>query len=234
MADYNTSQFTVAPALFPSDHSSTNLITIGPPSHRSGLSAGAIAGIAVGAVVAVALIAGLLLWWWWWRPRQQRKNQKRESQKREIEPVRYASFDNTTIAGDTEAPEMERMEHFKPPLSPPPEENFLKPELDATFTAVRPTGQQTERHELDAGSIRPNHQRELSESSVGSGVSPMAETRISSMLGEPSPPIGELSPQVLSSESSSPPSSGRRYERHHSAGSPQGLFELQEAQQGRS
>lgn len=74
-ADYDSGQFTIAPAIFPADPSTTCLVTVYPPGYtppsdaataqsHSSLSAGAIVGIAVGAVGALAFIAGAIFWLW--------------------------------------------------------------------------------------------------------------------------------------------------------------------------
>lgn len=199
----------MAPALFPTVQSTTDIVTVYPPGYHSGLKAGAIAGIAVGAVAAVALLAGLLFWLW--------RRRRQQHQKNETETLRTASIGDTTVVGDTEMADRGLGEYFKPP---PADEDYFKPELDAYETATPGSGRQTERHELDAGSVRPGHRTGLSWGSAGSGVSPVGgDDRIRSMMGEPSPPI-------YSSASPSPPLTGRRHERHFSAGSPRGLFEM--------
>lgn len=208
MADYNKSQFTVAPALTPAQPTSSIVAAYQTSSHKNSLSAGAIAGIAIGAVAVVALVVGLLLLRWWQRRKKQR-------QVYDTSTVRTASLGDTTIVGDTEVAERENVEFFKPP---PPDGEFYKPELDARDTATGFVGHYTDRHELDAGSIRPSHRTQLSWGSAGSGVSPLGEDRVRSMMGEPSPP--------LNSGSSSPPGFDRFHERQRSAGSPRGLFEM--------
>jgi hypothetical protein len=227
--DYDRQQFTLGPTIFPSDASSTNLVTVYSPDYQKpgskGLSGGAIAGIAVGAVAAGAILAGIAFWIW---RRKHKDQQKSKRSTISTWTMRTASMDNTTIVGDVDimSERGDRPEFYKPPASPPPpgeEDGFIKPELDATQTVVRPKDQQTHRHELSAGSIhRPsNHGRNMSDGSVASGVSPMGEVRITSMLGEPSPPIH-------GSGASSPPMIDRPggHSRHHSDQSPSGLFEL--------
>lgn len=233
-ADYDKGIFTVAQAQVPAAQTTT-LVTVHPPGHHTGLKTGAIAGIAVGAVAAVALIAGLLFWMWWRRRKTLRQKRGTDMS------LRTASIGDVTMVDETELPERDHIGYYKPPMSPPAEdENYFKPELDAMGTATGFVGQQTERHELDAGSVRPGHRSGLSWGSAGSGVSPVVgENRIRSSFGEPSPPMHP-------SGSPSPPLSGRRHSRHHSygmysatsgsppphgrhhsAGSPRGLFEMQ-------
>ncbi|KAK5127383.1 hypothetical protein LTR85_006722 [Meristemomyces frigidus] len=220
-ADYDRQIFTVSPAVVPAEQGAMTLKTVHPPGHHAGLSTGTIAGIAVGAVAAVALFVGLMFWLW--RRRKAQRQRQQQQQQLDTETVRTASIGDTTIVGDTEMAELQHREYYKqPPLS----EHYGKPELDAYETAQALVGQQTERHELDAGSVRPGpgHRSGLSWGSSGSGVSggvsAMSDDRMRNMFSEPSPP------PMYPSGSPSPPLTGRRHSRQHSAGSPRGLFEM--------
>ena len=98
IVDYESSNFTVAPALYtdstkqdlrPIYNSSFNP-TPGPASSGGGLGPGAIAGTVVGIVVAFA-IAGVLAFCWW----KKRKNKK------QMEPLPYETSQiDPTVAGD--------------------------------------------------------------------------------------------------------------------------------------
>jgi len=199
-----------------------------PPHFHHGLSVGAIVGIVIGAVAAVALVAGGLLFCFWWRPRQQRRQQK----ERTASTGRTCSIDQLTIVGDTAENETEmtpmgmQTEYFN---KVPIENRPMKAELDASQTALSQAGRQTERAELDAGSVhlqRPGHRSQVSWGSAasgesgGSGISPIhGNDRIRSMLGTPSPPL-------YPSGSPSPPLSSRHHERHASERMG-GLFEME-------
>ena len=210
-ADWEQRTFNIGQTLFPTE-SQPNLIAIypvkSPPSPSNSLSAGAIAGIAVGAFILIFILAALA----WWMRRRRRKQRLVE----ETRTTRAISVDEITLAALD--PDSNRStEYYKPPQelandrkgeSATPVE-YAKHELDANATATRPTGLRLERHELEAGSVhyRPGHRHNLSFGSSQSGISPMgAGDRISDAFGEPSPPM------ALSSGSPSPPLSDRRHE----------------------
>jgi hypothetical protein len=230
IADYDRCQFTIGEARFPDTPSATNLVNICATECHHGLSTGAIAGIAVGAAAIIGLvIAGFLFWLW----------RKRRGIKLEPDTRTIRSMGETTLAGEFEMSSIrggERGEWYKPPGSPRPgsgflDEDVIKPELDATVTAVGPLpGWSRGRHELDAGSDgqRPRHQHHSSWGSAGSGVSPISGVGgHRSYFGEPSPP--------MESGASSPPLSAttagrnsRQHDRGHSMNSPRGMYELPE------
>jgi hypothetical protein len=211
-ADYERKTFNVGQALFPTDQPST-LVEVYPvqsaPGPSKALSAGVIAGIAVGAFLLLSIIAALI----WWL---QRRRRRERLAKQETRTTRAISVDEITLAAlDPES--AVRNEYYKPTQELASESKrdivspgFTKYELDANATATGPTGQVLERHELAAGSVhyRPEHRHNLSFGSSVSGISPMgAGDRISDAFGEPSPPM------ALSSGSPSPPLSDRRMER---------------------
>jgi hypothetical protein len=227
-ADYDRGELTVSPTIFPPNASSTSLVAVFSPGfHKSTphkLSGGAIAGIAIGSAAVLGIAAGILIWLWLHK-RKERKRQERERNIPSPFTVRMTSMDNTTIVGegDNLSERGDRVEFYKPLTSPPPMDEpdyFAKPELDATHTAR--WRDQTNRHELSAGSVhRPaTHSRNLSESSAGSGVSPIGDIR-ASMMGEHGRPL-------FGPGSSSPPVGGRPvdHSRTVSDQSEAGLFEL--------
>lgn len=69
IVDYERNNFTVAQAVYPDTSVPQKIVTIHPPSSsKSGLGKGAIAGIAIGAVVVISLLcAGA---WWVWRKKR--------------------------------------------------------------------------------------------------------------------------------------------------------------------
>lgn len=80
-ADYDNASFTVAPVI----HPNPNIITpVGATGRAHGLKAGVIAGIALGAVAAVAFLAGLLFWLWRRRRTQRAREQVTDSKPDEI------------------------------------------------------------------------------------------------------------------------------------------------------
>lgn len=220
-ADYQQRTFNVGQALFPEDDR-VDLVPIYQTevvsATSSTLGAGAIAGIAVGAFLLLSIIAALT---WWIRRRR-----RRERLAKQTRTTRTVSVDEITLAA-LEPDSTDRSEYYKPPQELVGEVKggnvtpaFVKHELDANATATGPTGQQLERHELEAGSVhyRPGHRHNLSFGSSQSGISPMgAGDRISDVFGEPSPPM------ALSSGAPSPPLSDRRLER---PGSPFSPFEM--------
>lgn len=65
--DYNRQNFSVSQALFPQTNVQQNIVAIHTPGYRSGtntkgLSSGAIAGVVIGAVLVLSLIAGAMFW----------------------------------------------------------------------------------------------------------------------------------------------------------------------------
>lgn len=222
-ADWEERTFNVGQALFPQDPQTT-LVPIyareTTPSASSGLGAGAIAGIAVGAFLLISILAGSI----WWTRRRRRRDRLSKATTR---TTRTVSVDEITLAA-LDPDIADRSEYYKPPPQELPNDRkgettnseFTRQELDANGTATRPTGLRLERFELEAGSVhgRPGHQHNLSFGSSHSGISPMgAGDRISDAFGEPSPPM------ALSSGSPSPPLSDRR---HEQAGSPFPRFEM--------
>ncbi|CAK4006047.1 Hypothetical predicted protein [Lecanosticta acicola] len=193
-ADYDNRIFYLSPATFSPDHA-TDIRTW--PDSSSTLSRGAIAGIALGAVAALALLAGLLFLYW-----KKRSHKRARERERERASWRASSMGGTTI-NDEVMSMQHRHEYFKPPpgMSEAPNNNNnnddeasdqFKAELDARFTA---RGFLNERHELDAGSV--------SRSSLGGGgaVSPF-RPRHSRLPSDPSS-LGVPSP--LMSDRPSPP-----------------------------
>lgn len=219
--DYEQNTFNIGQALFPHTPD-RNIITVypvrSPPSPKPSLTAGAIAGIAVGAFILLSLLAALA-----WYLRRRRRNQLLRKAA-DIHTTRTASVDEITLATLDPDPSTIRNEYYKPTpqelATPtgsawPPSDGFRKHELDANATATNPQGQQLERHELSAGSVHydnssrpgPGHRRDLSFGSSVSGISPMGVgvgERLSDAFGEPSPPL------ALSSGSPSPPLSDIR------------------------
>ena len=228
-ADWEQRTFNIGQTLFPKDPQ-INLIPIYPaeiaPSTSSGLSAGAIAGIAIGAFALLSILAALA----WWTRRRRRKQRLAKP----IRTTRTTSVDEITLAAfDPDVAERsDRSEYYKPApqelasddrkASNGDDLQFAKHELDANGTATRPTGLRLERYELEgAGSVqgRPRHQHNLSFGSSQSGISPMgAGDRISDAFGEPSPPM-----PLSSGGGPSPPLSDRR---HEQPGSPFPRFEM--------
>jgi hypothetical protein len=220
-ADWEQRTFNIGQTLFPKDPQ-IDLVPIYPaastPTPSKSLSAGAIAGIAIGAFVLISILAALA---WWTRRRRRRDRLAKETR-----TTRTISVDEITLAA-LDPDTTDRSEYYKPPQElpndrkgEPSKPEFVKHELDANGTATRPTGLRLERFELEAGSVhgRPGHQHNLSFGSSHSGISPMgAGDRISDAFGEPSPPM------PLSSGSPSPPLSDRR---HEQAGSPFPRFEM--------
>ena len=215
-ADWQQGTFNIGQTLFPKDPH-IDLVSIYPvestPSPIDSLSAGATAGIAIGAFVLVSMLAALA----WWTRRRRRRDRLAEP----IRTTRATSVDEITLAA-LDPDIADRSEYYKPP---PPQElasdrkgesttsEFTKHELDANGTATRPTGLRLERYELEAGSVqgRPRHQHNLSFGSSQSGISPIgAGDRVSDAFGEPSPPMRS------SRGSRSPPLSDRRHEGHDS------------------
>nr|POF03928.1 hypothetical protein CFP56_21684 [Quercus suber] len=160
-ANYDTATFNVSQATFDQDR--VDLVTMypyqiinQPPSGR--LSGGAIAGIVVGVLALLAIIAGL--GWWLWRRR--REGRSIRSWARNV-PGSSVGATSTTIDVSQEQERRESHEEFyKPvvpvvdaPIDPVTEEPaaFKRTELDAT-TTVRPRHISYDRAELPAGSIR--------------------------------------------------------------------------------
>lgn len=70
--NYDRSEFTLAQATFPAGNDERDVVVF-RHKRKSGLNKGAIAGICIGAIIAVAIILGRLLWLW----RQKRKARER-------------------------------------------------------------------------------------------------------------------------------------------------------------
>ncbi|KAF2160200.1 hypothetical protein M409DRAFT_70565 [Zasmidium cellare ATCC 36951] len=201
-ADYDNQEFHVSPATFGSGAQDIRTVTF---PRKSGLSGGAIAGIVIGVVAALA-IAGGLLWWFCWRKRKGKKKERRST-------LATSSIgDNTTIAEWQDGVQMQQVEQYKPAEVSGEELDRFKPELDATVTA---RGAPTERHELWGGSVRRasdqsrasispleerhrmsrySHNRTVSSNSFGQPSPPMSD--------QPSPPIGHPSPPLVDQDSS--------------------------------
>lgn len=200
-ADYDNQTFTVAKALFPADQADTRVVQVGKLASK-GLTAGDIAGIAVGVVAAVALVTGLAFWLW--RRHKRSKASKSVDKAGGFQGPRLASFDMSTIVASSETAEMENREFYKPPVATADRADpYFKAELDATTTAGWPTGRVVQRAELDAGSVRrPDNRHGMSWGSGVSGVSGVSDDRIRSNFSE-------TSPRLLSSGSPPPPGSPR-------------------------
>lgn len=169
-----------------------------PPS----LSGGAIAGIVVGAVAALAIVAGLVYWFCW----RERKSKKGQSTK-----AGDSSVGDTTIADWNDGVQMQQVEHYKPTELAGEESDQFKSELDATLTA---RGLPNERHEMWGGSVR----RASDQSRTSAGVSPFdgrarsrsghfshTRTISSNSFGQPSPPNSDRpSPPIGTSGNESP------------------------------
>lgn len=186
-ADYDERKFYLSQATFDPNHETE--IRNWPYKPGSKLSSGAIAGIVVGSVLGVALIAGLIFFFLW-------RKRKAERKRREAERASYraSSIGGTTI-NDEVMSMQQRQEYFKPPpgmaeVHGDEASDQFKAELDARFTA---RGNPNERHELEAGSIsrssfgvsplRPNHHRLPSDPSSFGAPSPLMSS------GHPSPPL---------------------------------------------
>lgn len=221
--DYDRKQFAITQALLPSG-SATRITPVLRPSTKrdSGLSTGAIAGIAIGVVALLALIGVLLFFFW-----RKKKNSKKNSSK--FSTIGSSSIGGTTIEGWAEG--VTSQEDFEPkdPKDPDGEtEDQFKQELDATSTA-RPHYGFHHRHELSAGSVRRTSQQ--SGVSRASGVSPVADHRASghrslSSFGQPSPgsPGGPMSPREMSGMMS--PVSGQSFPPMGWTSGPLSAFEL--------
>nr|POF13283.1 hypothetical protein CFP56_10430 [Quercus suber] len=161
-ANYDTATFNISQATFDQDRK--NLVTMYPyeviihPQVDNSISGGAIAGIVVGALALLAIIAGLS--WWLWR--QRREGRSIRSWARNV-PSASVGATSTTIDVSQEQERRESHEEFyKPPLpvsdkpiDPTDEEPtaFKRTELDAT-TTVRPRHMSYGRTELPAGNTR--------------------------------------------------------------------------------
>lgn len=146
MVNYDRQEFFVSPATFPDPPVETRLVTIGADGNHvhSGLSTGAIAGIAVGAAALMLIIAAVFFWRW-------RKNRK--VQKLRSELTSRASIGGTTIQ---EEDTHHNMEFFKPVGGA---EEEIKPELDG-HSAIPAGFVQYGRHELASnGSFRRTSQQ---------------------------------------------------------------------------
>ncbi|CZT22127.1 uncharacterized protein RCC_07996 [Ramularia collo-cygni] len=148
IADFDRQNFTVAQALFPSTSQAQELHAILPPTsndskEESSLSAGVIAGIAIG---AVALIAILIFGIWWTCRRKRRKSQaallvpKAESSPEERNEGQYHDIkDHPELdGGEPQRHEVEGQKFHPPELDGqkvhPPEldgQKLYPPELDS-------------------------------------------------------------------------------------------------------
>ncbi|KAF4549425.1 Hypothetical protein D9617_21g096460 [Elsinoe fawcettii] len=120
--DYPRNEFRLTQALFPSDPSTSSLITIFPPGGgpKPTLPLGAIIGIAIGGALLLFALLGFLFWRW-------RKKRSESNERKMEEKLNHADEELRR----QNAEEMEK----------------LKPELDATTTAI---GRERGRWELDA------------------------------------------------------------------------------------
>lgn len=108
-ADYDRRQFSIGQALFPT-HPDPQIVPIyaeGEGPKDTGVGAGVIAGIVIGVVALLSILAGLT---WWMRRRRSKKRLERKDSRM----TRTISVDGTTIAGiDLEL--TDRSEYYKPP-----------------------------------------------------------------------------------------------------------------------
>lgn len=197
--DYDQKKFSVMQALYP-DGAGRQIVPVNrSEKKKKGLAAGVIAGIAVGIIVVLALIGGMIFFFW-----RKKKSQKKGSSK--FSANGSSSIGGTTIEGWAEG--VTSQEYFEPKTVDEEVEDQFKPELDATSTA-RPHYGFHHRHELSAGSVRRTSQQ--SGLSRASGVSPVVDHRISShaghismsSFGQPSPGSpgehgGPMSPREMS------------------------------------
>ncbi|KAK4609809.1 hypothetical protein CLAFUR0_14591 [Fulvia fulva] len=198
--DYDREEFYVSPAKFGSGEPSLQQVhSPGRDNGPSGLRGGAIAGIVVGALAALAL-AGALGWWFGFKKhRQERRRRKSKSY------GGTSSIGGTTIEAWQEGIPPGHVEHYKPAMSEVgSDQDQLKQELDATATARGSAA--FHRHELSAGTIR-----RVSDQSRAS-ISPLENRRShyrSGSYGVPLPPsadqLGAPSPPLPGSEHPSPP-----------------------------
>jgi hypothetical protein len=124
----------VSQAVFPGKDSTLQLVDILPPSDKQKLKAGGIAGVVIGAVAALTILACLV---WWLRRRRALRALRSASDVRE-----QTSDQHNALEGNLELPDRGLSE-----LS-----NYaqIKPELDADASGTAPLM----RHELQAGSVR--------------------------------------------------------------------------------
>ncbi|KAI5364499.1 Putative aspartic peptidase A1 family, aspartic peptidase domain superfamily [Septoria linicola] len=202
-ADYEKREFYVSQALVPAQQGTKNLITVKGGTEvedASGLSTGAIAGIAIAGTAVVIMILGALFWLWFRRRKSRR-------QQTELQSSVGTMFSRQSIAGTTINETPQNMEFFKPMAPPGMNEDDVKPELDATVTARGPITSY-HRHELSAGSVRRTSQQTgISRATI----SPIENRHARSMsygssMGQPSPG-GEHSPSPAGHPS--PPMSDR-------------------------
>ncbi|KAF2008408.1 acid protease [Aaosphaeria arxii CBS 175.79] len=121
IVDYERATFTVAPAAWPDPAPSSTIVTIlstsytntsvpAPSPKNNGLAPGAIAGIVVGILAALGLIAvGVFLWW-----------RRRRAQKPSEETLEKTSDFDTTQAGDQVKARRVSELDSEPPNSPRP------------------------------------------------------------------------------------------------------------------
>lgn len=99
-ANYENSTFSVSRAAFPAStepkvvdvYSAQMQQLLNEQQSDHGLSSGAIAGIAVGAVLGVGLVAGLLLWFLWLKPRRKRAKEEAEEEERKKKDMELDSL----------------------------------------------------------------------------------------------------------------------------------------------
>lgn len=200
--------------------SDTDLVCLGceGDSSKSGLSTGAIAGIAVAAAVVILMIAAYFFWRW-------KKKRDIRKLRAELQVTSRGSIGGTTIQDD----DPHNIEFFKP-TSPAEEE--VKPELDGS-SAIPAGFVQYGRHELASnGSVRRTSQQSgLSRGTISpiSGRMPSHARNLSygSSNGQPSPSAGDSPSPGQGAWGASPhgsPDPEMREVRHQSGG--QWYFEL--------
>ncbi|SMY29120.1 unnamed protein product [Zymoseptoria tritici ST99CH_1A5] len=112
IADYDRRNFTIGQALFPTTEDVKAILPPGEmvdrPGSKTGLSKGAIAGIAVGVVVLIAAI--LVCIWLWWRKKQQRaRQQKYILTTPDEKPIQDEDDANKTSASELEPQDMREL-----------------------------------------------------------------------------------------------------------------------------
>lgn len=183
IVDYERGNFSLAQALFPDSYTEQRLTAILPPvnitsssSSRDGLATAEIAGIAVGAVGAVALVAIAVASWLWRRRRSKQLQAKEESTPASLAEAHMGELDAAeTIGFPSEFDGKDRCSEMEGDVSAPRSELDSKgkprhemadpswpPEMKGDQAAVKQDIAPTLIHELPANEVlprRPRHTR---------------------------------------------------------------------------